>query len=247
MKYWAVDCRIGGRQVPAGTLPDLDKEQKRLGIELAVVSHERQVFASASSCNFQLLKVLQDYSSCIPCIMLTPDGEAPDFSISLSIKRYLERGIKIAWIAPIAGGYPFLSWCCEEMLVSLSKHRLPILLEYAQLNATELDQSLQNFPDLRVIITRIPHIGRNHIIETLLTRHENLYLTFSSSFSVHGDYYKNLCNRYGDSRWVFGINYPSAEPGASITGLTYSSLSENQQMLVSSGNLERLLSEVKNG
>ena len=247
MKYWAVDCRIGGRQAPVGTLPDLDKEFTRLGIERAVVSHERQVFSSVSSCNVQLLKELQNYSSCTPCVMLTPDGEPPDFSVSLLIKKYCDRGIKLALVAPLAGGYPFLPWCCEEMLSSLSKYRLPILMEYAQLNATELDQSMQNYPDLRVILTRIPHIGRNHIIETLLRRHENLYLTFSSSFSVHGDYYQNLCSRYGESRWVFGINYPSAEPGASITGLSYSSLSENQQMLIASGNLQRLISEVKNG
>ena len=80
-------------------------------------------------------------------------------------------------------------------------------------------------------------------MEPLLALHPQLYLCFGPTFSVH-NYFRDLCNRFGPLRWVFGDSYPDYEGGSGVAGLTYSGLNTEEMRYVAHGNIERLMSEV---
>ena len=58
------------------------------------------------------------------------------------------------------------------------------------------------------------------------------------------NYFRDLCNRYGPLRWVWGSAYPEYEGGAGVAGLTYSGLNDGEMAMVAHGNIERVLAEV---
>ena len=130
------------------------------------------------------------------------------------------------------------------MFEALQDRRIPLILSFEHVDLSDVHHVMRDFPKLRLILVDIPRLGRQAMIEALLKAHAELYLCFSPTFAVHGGY-KDLCSRYGDRRWVWGMGYPLSEGGAAVAGLVYSGLTETQINAVSFENVERLLSEVK--
>ena len=90
----------------------------------------------------------------------------------------------------------------------------------------------------------MPRLGRNRLIYPLLQRHPNLMICLSYTYSVHQGV-EDLCRTFGHERWVFGMGYPTAETGASLTGLTYAAIPDEAKEAIAHGNIERLLAEVR--
>jgi hypothetical protein len=217
---------------------------QRLNIAKAIVRNNDCLITEPYFCNDILMKNIALSDDMIPAWFLTPDGRNPDYSITDVIKDMLNRKVRLAWTDPLAGKYTLQSWCCEEMLDALQQHLIPLLISVKGVNLSDLHNVMTDFPRLRVILIDLPRTGRNVMIEALLKAHMKLNLCFSPSFSVHGGY-KDLCSRYGEHRWIWGMGYPVSEGGAAITGLVYSGLTKQQLDAVAYGNIERLLSEVK--
>jgi hypothetical protein len=222
---------------------NLTSEMQRLNIAKAIVRNNDCLSTDPYFCNDVLMKNIRGRDNLIPAWFLTPGGSSPSCTITDVIEEMLRCNVKLAWTDPLAGKYDFKSWCCEEMLSSLQEHLLPLLISFKSVNLSDLHDVMTDFPRLRVVLLDLPRTGRHPMIEALLKAHTELYLCFSTSFAVHGGY-RNLCMRYGDHRWVWGMCYPVAEGGSAITGLVYSGLTEKQINAVTFKNIERLLSEV---
>src|SRR5262249_35054081 len=95
-----------------------------------------------------------------------------------------------------------------------------------------------------VVLLDCPRLGRNRLLEPLLERYESLWLCFGPTFSLHAGF-RDLCQRYGIHRWVWGAGYPDCEGGAAITGLLYAGLPAEAVRAIASENIERLMSEVR--
>ena len=159
------------------------------------------------------------------------------------------KNVAVAWTSPLVNAryglqYRFQAWCCGDMLSALQERRIPLLIGFDSVDSSDLHHVMTDYPRLRVILLNIPRLGRQAVLESLLKLHSELHLCFSPSFEAHGAY-KDLCSRYGDHRWVWGMGYPESSPGAAITALTYSGLTARQLEAVAFGNVERLLSEAK--
>ncbi len=244
----ACDPLVGQPGIPVyeykTDIQDLTNEMQRLSIAKAIVRNNDCLNTEPYFCNDVLMKNISDNPDLIPAWFLTPDGRGPSYNVAELIETMLNCKVRIAWTDPAAKNYLLATWCCKEMLSALQQHLIPLLISFKSINISDLHNVMADFPKLRIILLDLPRTGQNIMIEALLKNHPELHLCFSPSFAVHAGY-KNLCSRYGEHRWVWGMGYPESEGGAGITGLVYSGLTKKQIEAAAFRNMERLLSEVK--
>jgi predicted TIM-barrel fold metal-dependent hydrolase len=77
----------------------------------------------------------------------------------------------------------------------------------------------------------------------LLKNFKELYLETSTMRLPMG--IKNICDTFGDHRFVFGSGWPVMTPASALTELRYSAISKEARNNIFSGNINRILGEVK--
>ena len=85
--------------------------------------------------------------------------------------------------------------------------------------------------------------GSNRRLFPLLEQYPNLYIE-TSYYVVHRGI-ELICRHFGAERLLFGTGLPQRAPGPAITALSYSQISDQERALIASGNLRRLLAEVR--
>ncbi len=223
------------------TLEDLRKRFSRIPVERALVRSIPVQYSHPSLGNRVLADSLAGQTAFEGVFTLLPEDPEPQFA------EMKQAGMRVAMLKlDDAGAVRFSrkSWCCGEVYEILQARRIPQIISWKSVSADDLHGVMTDFPEMRVILTELPRVGRHAEIEALLKHHPELYLCFSNSFSIQGGY-ASLCRRYGIHRWVWGTNYPVSEEGASVTGLFYSGLEQPALEAVAHGNIERLLIEVQ--
>lgn len=248
MKLIACDPLMGLPRVPPeGYRPDREDllhEMARIGVDMAIVRHRTACEAGPVAGNTVILDDLRGAGNLLPTWFVTPDGLEPDFDPEQMINDMLAAGVHVCWTDPVAESFSLMPWCSGPLYEVLQARQIPLLLEFAQTTADVLDVILQNFPGLRLILLNVPRMGRHRLIYPLLKRNPSLMLCLNYSYSVHLGI-EDLCKTFGNERWVFGMGYPTAEAGASLTGLTYAGISDADKEAIAHGNIERLLAEVR--
>lgn len=102
---------------------------------------------------------------------------------------------------------------------------------------------LKEFPDLTVILTNYGLWGSDRFIFPLIEAYKNVYIDTSDYQVING--INEFYNRYGDERLLFGSNFPMDYFGGPITALMASDLPVSSLEKIASGNITRIMSEVK--
>ncbi|HIJ72757.1 MAG TPA: amidohydrolase family protein [Candidatus Hydrogenedentes bacterium] len=242
------DATIGLPRLRAGgiepTVADLLSEMGRLRVRKAIVRHRLCLDVGPYHGNQALMEEIEGQPDLLAAWAVTPDGRPPDFSPVSLVKAMLDDGVKAAWLAPKAHGFPPQPWCAGALYGALEEAAMPLLVAHDDLTGDDIDAIGRAFPRLRLILLECPRLGRNRNLYPLLERHENLFLCVAPPFSVHCGL-RDLCRRFGAHRWVLGSGYPEAEGGAAIAGLMYAGLSDEDAAAIAHGNIERLLEEVR--
>ena len=225
------------------TVDDLCSEMARLHIDAAIVRHRACIDNAPYFGNQVLVEEITGRTNLLPAWVLTPDGCEPEFDIELSVRLMLAQGVRIAWMHPKEHLFSARPWCSGRMYTAIQEARLPLMVEYDQLTADEIHDICSTFPQMRLLLLNSPRLGRNRLLYPLLEQHPYLSLCFGPLLSVHGGF-NDLCQRFGNERWVFGSGYPTAEGGAALAGLFYAGLPESALHAIASENIERWLAEV---
>lgn len=248
LKLIPCDALVGLPRVPIEgirpTVDDLLSEMSRLRFHAAVVRHRSCMDNGPCFGNAALMEDIAGHPELIPAWVVTPDGCGPEFNVYATVHQMSRAGVRVAWIFPKEHLYSVRPWCSGPLYGALQAARVPLLVDYEQIEADDINEVCSAFPELRLILFNVPRLGRNRLLYPLLQHHHNLMLCFSPSLSFH-EGYTDLCNRFGIRRWVFGAGYPDAEGGAAVSGLMYSGLSEQAIRAVAHENIERLLAEVR--
>lgn len=248
LKLIACDSLVGLPRIPypwfRPDVADLESELVRLQISAAIVRHRQCLENFPYAGNATLAREIADRPNLIPAVCLTPDGEPDAFSLEATFGAALAQGMRVAWISPKEHMFSPRPWCSGKLYAACAAARLPLLIEYPQVTLGELDEILTAHPQLRLVLLRVPRLGRHRGLYALLERHANLHLCLSSAYSVH-EGLPELVNTFGPDRWVWGSAYPEAEGGASVTLLTYAGISAAAREAIAHGNIERLLGEVR--
>jgi len=223
---------------------DLTRELARLQISAAVVRHRQCIENFPHWGNGVLAREAAAQPNWIPAGCLTPDGAPDAHSLAATMSAALAGGMKVGWMSPREHMFSPRPWCCGKLYALCSEARLPLLVEYPQLTLDEVHEIMTEYPQLRLLLLRVPRLGRHRTLYALLERHPGVRLCLSSAYSVH-EGIPDLVDQFGAERWVWGSGYPEAEGGASVALLTYAPIAESARAAIAHGNIERLLAEVK--
>ena len=102
---------------------------------------------------------------------------------------------------------------------------------------------LKEFPELTVVLTNYGLWGSDRFFFPLIRAYKNVYIDTSDYQVING--INKFCNKFGDERLLFGSNFPMDYFGGPITALMSSDLPVESLEKIASGNLERLISEVR--
>lgn len=135
--------------------------------------------------------------------------------------------------------YEYLSPLCEQLLQLAYARRLPILLEESWENTLYLINRVNG--SCPIII---PHLGMlNGGFERLLQQGiwDNEMVYADTALAAPATI-KTFIARYGTSRLLFGSDFPFGNPAAELSKISALGLSAKDWELVTSANIQRLLS-----
>lgn len=129
-----------------------------------------------------------------------------------------------------------------ELLDVLEEKRIPLYLS-PQDGWKSIFDVLKEFPKLTVILTNYGLWGSDRYFFPLIRAYENVYIDTSDYQVINGinEFYR----RFGEERLLFGSNFPMDYYGGPITALMGSDLPEKALENIASGNILRIMSEVK--
>jgi predicted TIM-barrel fold metal-dependent hydrolase len=220
------------------------------GIDSALVYHPAAINADLADANLRLVSEAAAMPNIHAAWVLLPPGTGEIAAPAILVADMLRRGVRAARLMPRAHGYAVRVRTLGPLLECLAEHRIPALLDFglsAWGDRTHIDwdgvhEICTAFPALPVVLIRLG-LMVDRDLYPMLAHHENLYVETSYYFGHRG--LQALVARFGARRLIFGTGMPVYAPGPPIATLAYSGLSSIEQQMVASGNLERLLQEVR--
>ena len=134
-------------------------------------------------------------------------------------------------------------WLYEDLLKGCEDKRVPVLFHVDLTGPDQINTLLESFPCLRMILLGLGY-GSDNWLYPLLRRHENLSVCL-------GHYYippygpMKFLDHFSAERLIFGSGLPQFSPGGLISHVSYADISDTDKEKIMSGNITRLLSEVR--
>lgn len=220
-----------------------------LQVERAIVYHAQAQETHAPYGNALLMDELKESERLLPSWIVFPEhtGEMPEPDIL--IDQMFKQGVRVARMLPgVKGGHRFSlePWCAGSLLHELECHHIPTLIDFMFFRRDDPDWKLlydlcHRHPALPLIITGWSGLASRSFF-ALCKVCPNLYLDTSNYSLFRG--LEAFCDKVGSRQLLYGSGMPKVAPSVSITTLTHACISEQDRMLIASGNLERLLNEV---
>ncbi len=178
----------------------------------------------------------------IPCPAVLPDSGKETGSENEFIDRLLRQGARAVCLFPRTCGTGLNRRVIGQLLRAIEERRLPLMLfETALLDAAAL---AQEYPGLPVLA---PQPGyRDRTLLPALKQAANLHLSLAPPFAPFRGL-EVLAGQGLANRLVFASGFPVSEPGAAISYLAYSALSDAEVEKIAAGNLRRMLAGVQTG
>lgn len=234
--------RRGGPWVPS--CEEFLGHMQRLSIARALVRTEFEEMDSDPIYSNRLLyEACAEHESLVPCATVLPTGHGDVPSEREQIDELIAHGGGGATLRPEQDGWSTAEWCAGALLSLLEERRIPVLCRNSALGFEAVADLAGRHPKLPIVMF---HVGfrSQRMLVSLMRAFDNVDLAIGSPFSVHLGI-ESVASHVGAERLLFGTGFPYAEPMASITLLTYADLSDADKQLVGSGNLDRLIGNIR--
>lgn len=226
-----------------GTVNDLMQRGSDAGIDMFMVQSVATTPRQVKSINeFIAASVAASNGKLIGLGTLHPDSDDQVRDVEHLISLGL-RGVKLH---PDIQAFKMDDYRCLRIYELCEEHHLPILMHtgdnrYDYSNPNRLKPILQIYNDLTVIGA---HFGGWSIWEEAsieLCSYPNLYVDCSSSMPcISKATAKEIVERYGAQRIMFGTDYPMWSPHDEIENLLSLGLTEEQNQMIFSGTAKKL-------
>jgi predicted TIM-barrel fold metal-dependent hydrolase len=165
------------------------------------------------------------------------------------VKEMVDHGISVAKMYPRVHRYPFNLDYCGELLGSLERNGILLMVEGGhlynpdileasnQVLLSELDAVLTTFPGLNVLLQASRWDATRHLT-WLMKKHANLHLELSNHQGNRA--IELFAEWFGPDRILFGTGALDRSPGAAKAFVDYCTLGEEAKGMIASGNLMRL-------
>lgn len=214
----------------------------RYGIDCALMRYEYASSGVARLGNLELVDEIKNDSALLPVWYAIPHhtGEFPE---PRELIRLMEKN-DVRMLSLPAGNWTVAEWSCGELFTALEKHRIPLLLPLSRVGGdfNAVYGILKEHKDLRLILTGVGYTLMRDVY-ALLGTFPNLYICTSAYKGFRA--IEDTVERFGAKRLVFGSGMPALSGAAAVATVTYAKISDEDKALICSGNIRRLLSEVK--
>ena len=240
------NCMLGMRADRKGGEPwsreQLLVDMQSCGISEALVTHAMSRDYDPAAGNQELCRLLSGTPNLHGCWAVLPPATREVGEPVAFIREMLAHNVSAAIAYSHTHNYSLSDWSLRPLLSALENTRIPILLPFGQFTWDEVERMCSEHIHLPIIVTGLNYRQLRHLLP-LWERHTNLFVDLSW-FSIH-DGLSYLSERGFLKQVVFGTNYPLYEPGAAVTMVTYSGLTDADKQSVSGGTLREILAGIR--
>ena len=222
---------------------ELLKEMDFCGIDQAVVYHQSIQDVSVPFGNAATLKETQKSGGrLIPSMSILPSITNEEYSVAAVEKYIRENGIFGVRIYPQTHRYMADRITLGDILEYLTEIKMPVYVS-PEAGWEWIFALMKEFPNLTAILTNYGLWGSDFYVYPLVNAYKNFHVDTSDFQEIRGIEY--FVKKFGDERMLFGTNFPMDNAGGPIATLLGANISKASKEKIASGNIERLMSEVK--
>lgn len=222
---------------------DLLEEMDFCGIDEAFIYHQAMVETDPGYGNDLISKEAEVAPERLHATWtLLPPITENEYLPENLIPRMKENNVKALRAYPVKNRYFLDRISVGELLDVIEEKKIPLYLS-PQDGWEPIFNVLKEFPKLTVIITNYGLWGSDRFFFPLMRAYKNVYIDTSDYQVING--FNRFYEQFGDERLLFGSNFPMDYWGGPITALLSSDLKQESVEKIASGNILRLMSEVK--
>jgi len=247
LKFFDVQASILGATVGRKDVVSADEmleDMAPLGITqilTRIAPDEREVDVEVS--NSKIYDEGSRHRQIVPCPVVVPNTAGDLADEKEQVAEAITRGAAAMRIRPAADAWFVADWISDPLFHALSERKMPLYL-----SAGVADESLAaaiagRFPELPILYAEVGYRSHRTLLP-MLERFPSIRLSIGNNYAIH-EGIEQIVERTGADRLVFGTAFPGSEPAAAVTQLLYANISEEEKQLVASGNMERLVEEIR--
>ena len=176
----------------------------------------------------------------VPCPAVLPNAGLEVGDEGAFLDDLIRRGARAVCLFPKTHGVPLDRRVVGTLFAALETRRLPVALFESDL--LDVASLAADYPGLPVIVHTPAY--RDRALLPCLKSAPNLYVSIAPNFAPYRGL-EVLVEQCGADRILLASSFPTSEPGAPISQLLYSALSDEDVEKIASGNLRRLMAGVR--
>ena len=245
LKFIDASCRLGRPAAP-GNMP-WEKEQivelmDRCRIEKALAYHVVAKDGEVSDGNKLLMEEIKGDTRFEPQWCALPHTFDEFMTPDELHKAMKEQGVRTLRIAPKTYAHDVRPHAMGGLMNLAADCKIPVFLDYGEAVGDELYDLCSAYPNVKFVITNTSY-ALNRFLGPILDNCSNLYLA-TGNYVVHTGL-ELMCKYYGAEKMVFNTNLPTGSAVAAVSLVCFADISGEEKQLIASGNLEKMLGEVK--
>jgi len=250
MRFFDCNCHFGAYRDPRGKRPvDADgllAAMDAAGIDAALVWHVAQRDGDPVTGNDLVARAIAPHDRLFGSWALLPPQTGELGPLEDWFAAAFESRVRAFTAWPDANRFLLRGEVFGEVFREMIAHRVPLLYRCTGAfpdNWSCIYDLLRDFPELTVILCNVGCWGADRLFRPLLEAYPNVCLE-TSEYIVDGGI-EAFVERYGAERLLYGSDFPNAYHGGMMLALAHADIPDAAKRAVASGNLERLLSEVR--
>lgn len=225
----------------ANTPAELLAEMDRYGIDRALVQYSALDAVGAVFSNDWISRfVAADTSGRLKgvwCLLPPHCGELPEDLFG----EMQKNNIAALTLSPFGHNWVPCKITIGKLMAEAAVRQIPILLNHYNARWPELYSFVEMFPENRLLVHDTTRHGPDRRLCPLMENYPNLYYVLSAHWVPEG--IRDLAEKYGAERLLYGSAYPLYHQGSMMLALKHSGLSDQEIAMIAGGNLKKLLEE----
>ncbi|MBN1623837.1 MAG: amidohydrolase family protein [Clostridia bacterium] len=247
-EFFDCNCSIGRTSIThPGSFDSpevLVNKMDQYGISKALVYHAVSRDHFPAEGNPLIDTIVRKYDNLQPVWVVMPHhtGEFPNPAVL--INEMQRKGVKAVRIfpSPQRQNYSLKKYSAGSLFDMLEADRIPLFVDIDEIGWDNIDSLLSEYGNLPVILCNTGYRADRYIYP-LMKAYGNLYIETSRYLSHLG--LEALCSTIGSDRILFGTSMPLYTGSGAVFYIRNLMLPESDRRKIASGNLERLLAEVR--
>jgi len=179
----------------------------------------------------------------VPCPVVLPGRGRDVAGEAEQVDAAIRHGAGAVWIRPAQDYWSLEDWASGALFEAAEARRMPVLCLERMVGQDQAARLARRHPAMPVVLAETNYRAQRTLLP-LLETFANIYVSIGNNYAVHGGV-EQLVEAVGAERILFGSGFPEVEIASAITMLLYSDVPEDRKRLMGSGNMERLMEEIR--